>query len=186
MLEKTEIYLRDLEIKDLDSYIENHHPENEFHKFNGPYFKKPTLESLEEDREILRKKITDGDESYKSRKLIVDKKTEVLIGQVNWYWKSKETNWLEVGIVIYNKDYWSRGVGFLALKSWISEVFETKKEIVRLGLTTWSGNRRMMALAQKVGLKTEAVYRKARIVDGEYYDSVSYGILREEWAELIK
>jgi putative hydrolase of HD superfamily len=28
------------------------------------------------------------------------------------------------------------------------------------------------------------VYRKARIVDGKHYDSVSYGILREEWEEI--
>ncbi len=39
----------------------------------------------------------------------------------------------------------------------------------------------MMALAEKLGFKKEAEYRKARIVDGQYYDSVSYGILREEW-----
>ena len=30
-------------------------------------------------------------------------------------------------------------------------------------------------------MKKEAEYRKARIVNGEYYDSVSYGILKEEW-----
>jgi putative hydrolase of HD superfamily len=42
----------------------------------------------------------------------------------------------------------------------------------------------MMALAEKLGLKKEAVYRKARIVKGEYFDSVSYGILRDEWETL--
>lgn len=39
----------------------------------------------------------------------------------------------------------------------------------------------MVKLAEKLGLKLEARYRKARIVAGTYYDSVSYGILREEW-----
>ncbi|MDK2865955.1 MAG: hypothetical protein PWP51_105 [Clostridiales bacterium] len=58
------------------------------------------------------------------------------------------------------------------------------KELVGIGLTTWSGNQRMMALAEKLGLKKEAVYRKARIVKGEYFDSVSYGILRDEWETL--
>jgi putative hydrolase of HD superfamily len=48
-------------------------------------------------------------------------------------------------------------------------------------MTTWSGNTRMMHLAEKLGFVKEAVYRKARIVNGIYYDSVSYGILREEW-----
>ena len=39
----------------------------------------------------------------------------------------------------------------------------------------------MMKLAEKIGLRKEAVYRKARIVDNQYYDAVSYGILKEEW-----
>jgi len=39
----------------------------------------------------------------------------------------------------------------------------------------------MMNLAEKLGLEKEAVYRKARIVDKQYYDSISYGILKEEW-----
>lgn len=42
----------------------------------------------------------------------------------------------------------------------------------------------MMNLAEKLGLKKEAVYRKARIVDKKYYDSISYGILKEEWKEI--
>lgn len=42
----------------------------------------------------------------------------------------------------------------------------------------------MMNLAEKLGLKKEAVYRKARIVDNKYYDSISYGILMEEWKTL--
>lgn len=50
-----------------------------------------------------------------------------------------------------------------------------------IGSVTWSGNLRMMRLAEKLELKKEAVYRKARIVDRTYYDSVSYGILRDEW-----
>lgn len=39
----------------------------------------------------------------------------------------------------------------------------------------------MLGLAEKLGFKKEAVYRKARIVINEYFDSISYGILREEW-----
>jgi len=39
----------------------------------------------------------------------------------------------------------------------------------------------MMNLAEKLGFVLEARYRKARIVEDQYYDSISYGILREEW-----
>ena len=67
---------------------------------------------------------------------------------------------------------------------WIEETFVQNPEIIRIGLSTWSGNERMMKLAEKIGLKKEAVYRKARIVDNQYYDSVSYGILKDEWKVL--
>jgi putative hydrolase of HD superfamily len=39
----------------------------------------------------------------------------------------------------------------------------------------------MMRLAGKLGFLEEARHRKARIVNGRYYDSMGYGILREEW-----
>jgi len=39
----------------------------------------------------------------------------------------------------------------------------------------------MIRLALKLGMIEEARFRNARIVLGNYYDSVSYGILREEW-----
>ncbi len=44
----------------------------------------------------------------------------------------------------------------------------------------------MMHLTEKLGYQKEAVFRKARIVKGEYYDSIGYGILREEWGSLFK
>ena len=58
---------------------------------------------------------------------------------------------------------------------------ETKEEIVRLGISTWSGNIGMIKLAKKVGMKKEAEYRNARIIKGQYFDAVSYGILKTEW-----
>lgn len=39
----------------------------------------------------------------------------------------------------------------------------------------------MMALARKLGFTEEARFRKARIVNGEYFDGMGYGILRKEW-----
>ena len=67
---------------------------------------------------------------------------------------------------------------------WINKIFDKNPELIRIGLSTWSGNTRMMNLAEKLGLKKEAVYRKARIVDNQYYDSISYGILKEEWKNI--
>lgn len=109
-----------------------------------------------------------------------------MIGTVSWYWQSKATNWKSIGIVIYDEQYWGKGIGTDSLKLWIDYLFETAKEITRLDLRTWSGNERMISLAKKIGFKEEARFRKARIINGLHYDSIGMGILREEWHEMVK
>ncbi len=182
MTKQMNIILREIEIKDLEDYLYWNHPSREFHKFNGPYYEKSSEEELEKYVEELKERLLIGEKNIlKNKKIIANKDNNEIIGQVNWYWKSQETLWMEVGIVIFNENYWGKGIGYEALKKWIDEIFIKNPKLIRLGLTTWSGNLRMIRLAEKLGLKKEAVYRKARIVDNQYYDSVSYGILREEW-----
>ena len=177
-----DIVLRDLKIEDLEDYLYWNHPSREFHKFNGPYFTKDNEEELREYVDHLKEQFIKGENNiFSNRKIIANKDTDEIIGQVNWYWQSQETLWMEIGIAIFNEHYWGQGIGYNALTIWIDEVFEQNPKLVRIGLSTWSGNERMMRLSEKLGLKKEAVYRKARIVNNEYYDSVSYGILKEEW-----
>ncbi len=179
------IILRNLKISDLDEYFDLNKPSREYHKFNGPYYEKETEEELLERIEKMRTSLKKGEVSF-NKMIIANENNDEYIGEVTWHYKSKETNWIEIGIVVCNEKYWGKGVGAKALKLWVSKLFLEKTEIVRLGLTTWSGNERMMKLSEKLGFVCEARYRKARIVNGEYYDSVSYGVLREEWEELNK
>lgn len=182
MTKPINIILRELEIKDLADYLYWNHPSREFHKFNGPYYKKSNEEELINQIEDFKTRLLKGERNVlNNKKIITNKDTDEIIGQVNWYWKSQETLWMEVGIVIFNENYWGNGIGSKALKIWIDEVFADNPKLIRIGLSTWSGNERMMKLAEKLGLKKEAVYRKARIVNNQYYDSVSYGVLKEEW-----
>lgn len=176
------IKIRSLELRDLDNYYDLNKPSRKFHDFNGPYFKQETSEELLEKIERFRTRLENNEKSQ-AVQMIADADDNTLIGQVSYYWKSEETSWMEIGIVIFNEDYWGYGIGYQALKMWVDKLFKEKDDIVRLGLTTWSGNERMMGLAKKLGFKLEACYRKARIVKGVYYDSISYGILREEWEE---
>lgn len=178
--EMKNIILRKIKLEDLDSYYLLNISSKEHHKYNGPYYQKPSNDELK--KRIDKIKVELLSEDYQSNSLmIVDSDNNILIGEVSYYWKSKETLWMEIGIVIFNENYWGCGIGYIALKKWINKLFTDKKNITRLGLSTWSGNVRMIGLANKLGFICEATYRKARIVDGTYYDSVSYGILREEW-----
>jgi RimJ/RimL family protein N-acetyltransferase len=42
----------------------------------------------------------------------------------------------------------------------------------------------MIKAAEKVGMQEEARIRKARTVEGKYYDAIKMGVLREEWEAL--
>ncbi|MGN1292109.1 MAG: GNAT family N-acetyltransferase, partial [Levilactobacillus brevis] len=57
----------------------------------------------------------------------------------------------------------------------------TQTPLPHIGLTTWSGNQRMCHLAESLGLREEARVRQVRYWQGRYWDSVKYGVLREEW-----
>ncbi|MGL5351903.1 MAG: GNAT family N-acetyltransferase [Clostridium sp.] len=182
MGKQLEIFIRELEREDLEAYLYLNHPDREFHKFNGPYYGRSNEEELKKYVDGLKVLFLQGEKNVlRNIKMIVNKDSNELIGQVNWYWKSEETFWMEVGIIIFNESYWGMGLGYKALKMWINEVFRENPELVRIGLSTWSGNERMMKLAEKLGMVKEAVYKKARIVNNEYYDALSYGILRLNW-----
>lgn len=148
----------------------------EWTKFNGPYFgyKKP---SLEEYNHSKFRKLQLG------KTHLVVEHNKVIVGIVSYYWECEDTRWLEAGIVIYNNSFWGMKLGKKAMIAWVSNLFESLNNIERIGLTTWSGNKRMMKCAESIGFHLEGRIRKVRYYNGVYYDSMKYGVLREEWAK---
>lgn len=102
------------------------------------------------------------------------------IGMVSYYWEDKPSKWLEMGIILYQSNHWGKGIGTRALKMWMNHLFNTLP-IQRVGFTTWSGNKRMIQVGEKLGMKMEAKIRRVRYYKGHYYDSIRMGLLREEW-----
>lgn len=177
-----QISIRDWKEEDAEKYRFWNTGKHLWMEYDGPYYPKSTAKEVEES--IIRfNKITSefSEQDTRRRMFIADNKTDQLIGIVSWYWQSEETNWKSIGIVIYDEAFWSKGVGYEALSVWIDYLFEADQGMARLDLRTWSGNFGMMKLATKLGFMEEARFRKARIVKGEYYDSIGMGILREEW-----
>jgi RimJ/RimL family protein N-acetyltransferase len=149
----------------------------EWKKFDAPYFPL-AQQTYAEFQERMDKRIHF---SHIPPEMIIEQ-DGVIIGDVSFYWEHEPTRWLEVGIVIYSPDHWSGGYGTEALTLWIDYLFQ-KLEIGRVGLTTWSGNPRMMRCAEKLGMKLEGRMRRCRYYNGIYYDSIRMGILREEWEQ---
>ncbi len=166
----------------IEQYMYWQSEKHDYQAFNGPYFDKENEEQIRSKKQAFLDEIRKDGQLLHKRFICIDHSE--IVGQVSYYWRSIETDWLEIGIAIYEKQHWSKGFGRKALTLWINHVFDQFPQIVRIGLSTWSGNHGMIKLAEKLGLYQEACYKKARIVKGKYYDSVSYGILREEWTKL--
>lgn len=150
----------------------------EWAKYNAPYFNEYKLISY--DQFLISNQvpflISDN-----VRSIVVN---DEIVGIVTRYWENKDTRWLEVGIVIYDETFWNKGIALKVLKVWIDKCFIDFPEIERVGLATWSGNLGMMRVSEKLGMTLEARIRKARYYNNYYYDSIKYGILREEFYNL--
>lgn len=108
-----------------------------------------------------------------------------VIGALNFYWENERTRWLEIGLVIFSEENWSKGYGSQAIKEWTSEMFSNFPEIQRVGFTTWSGNPGMIQIGKKNHFTQEAKLRQVRYFEGTYYDEIRFGLLRSEWERLF-
>lgn len=163
---------------DIDAlyYWKYEEEEQEAKKWNGPFITEVKI-SREEYRQIWQydNEIYPGFPST-----LVIKARHKLIGTVGAYWVDKKSSWLETGIVIYDKEYWNNGYGTEAYQLWVDFLFRTTN-LHRLGMATWSGNTRMIKVAERAGMVEEGRIREARKVNGNYYDAVKMGVLRREW-----
>lgn len=174
MVRDEELVIRPIETYDLDRLWELMYKDAtpEFKKWDAPYF-----EHRAQPYDVYRE---GADEHIGRDDMWVIEVDGTVYGTVSFYYEDAGQNWLEVGIILHQADRWNRGIGTRALRLWISHLFETLPT-VRVGLTTWSGNERMMKVAEKVGMRLEGRIRQVRVVDDVRYDSIRMGMLREEW-----
>ncbi|RLL48326.1 N-acetyltransferase [Oceanobacillus piezotolerans] len=164
--------------KDIDELYFWKYEENgqEAKKWNGPYIPEEKVTKIDYQKSW-------EEEIYPNVPAsMVIRADGKVIGSVGCYWVDQNTNWLETGIVIYDSNYWNGGYGTEAYKLWIDFLFNST-DLHRLGMSTWSGNTRMVKVAEKIGMIEEARIRQARTVNGEYFDAIKMGILRSEWEE---
>jgi RimJ/RimL family protein N-acetyltransferase len=114
------------------------------------------------------------------RRMVIETHAGSPVGTVSCYWVDARTEWMEVGIAIYESRHWNRGYGSEALALWVDYLFEALP-LRRIGLRTWSGNPRMIRVARRLGLRQEARFREAAAKGRRVYDRVAFGLLRREW-----
>ncbi|HIY91821.1 MAG TPA: GNAT family N-acetyltransferase [Candidatus Companilactobacillus pullicola] len=173
----SKVELRQAQPEDLEEFWELafSDPNAGWTKLNGPYFH-DDLPSKEKFINELAPKVWLGNKDH----LLITSDGKIVGSVGGGFEDGKLAKWYDMGITIYATDTWDKHIGSQALKLFITYLFKLY-DLPHLGLTTWSGNPRMMHVAEKIGMKQEARIRKVRFYEGKYYDSVKYGILRDEW-----
>jgi len=86
----------------------------------------------------------------------------------------------EIGIVIFNSDFWSKGYGSEALKLLLDFGFK-ELNLNSIELQVFETNPRAIKCYSNVGFKEVGRRRKARFFEGKYIDLLLMDILRQEF-----
>jgi RimJ/RimL family protein N-acetyltransferase len=100
-----------------------------------------------------------------------------LVGIRRWYPVDRVAS---LTALIGDSAYWGSGYGTDALLLLVDYAFDWL-DVRKLSLMTMSLNARMIRQMEKVNFTLEARRREATYADGEWYDALVYGRLREEW-----
>lgn len=88
-------------------------------------------------------------------------------------------------IAIGEKDYWGKGYGIEATQLLINYGFR-QLNLHRISSSAIEFNERGIKLHKRLGFQKEGVRRKAIFKNGQFWDEILFGLLREEWEEKRK
>ena len=105
------------------------------------------------------------------------------IGNCGLHWISPKDHNATFGIIIGEKDYWSKGYGVEAARLLINYGFQ-QLNLHRISSAAVAFNERSIKFHKKLGFEEEGRLRQAMFKNGQYHDRVEFGLLREEWTGL--
>ena len=111
---------------------------------------------------------------------IFDSKTSEHIGNVKLDFHDVKANVSELGLLIGNKNYWGRGIGYEACNLAISYGFE-KMNLRKIYLAVYENNLNAKKLYEKLGFILEGTLRKQIMANNTYYDKYLMGLFKTEF-----
>jgi len=102
------------------------------------------------------------------------------IGNTNFFNVSPEDRSAELGIMIGDKGYWSKGYGTDALTTLLRFGFD-EMNLYRIALCVYEQNGRARACYRKCGFVEEARMREEIFQEGAYQDLIWMSVLRAEF-----
>ena len=168
------VYLRPLEMEDVDSFIVwlNDEEIRQYVKRTSPLNRIREREFIErlykDDREIILGIVLEEDDR--------------LIGNIALHGILNPYRHATLGIFIGDKTCWSKGYGTEALRLMLGHGFD-QLNLHRIYLTVLGFNARAIRAYEKVGFRREGAFREQTYRDGKYHDILIMGILEDEWRE---
>ncbi len=140
----------------------------------------PWVDSTKSEKDILTF-INSGLDNYAKRNgfqlgLIVEKKMVGILGLHYINWTSGHT---EMGYWL-SKEYEAKGFMTAAVAALIDKLFSHYK-LARVEIRANSENLRSRAIPKRLGFLEEGTLRQIGMNNGQAFDMVVYGLLKEEW-----
>jgi RimJ/RimL family protein N-acetyltransferase len=107
-----------------------------------------------------------------------------LIGDIGVWIESWAHGEAWAGIVIGEREFWGKGYGTEAMQLMLQYAF-AELNLRRVSLGVFAYNPRAIRSYAKAGFRREGVVRGDCLRDGQRWDSVAMGILRDEWEATI-
>ncbi len=137
--------------------------------------------NLKEEKEYIKRRLKN--KAKDTLHFCIDTKDGVHIGVTAIDSMHKRNKSGEFGIVIGNKDYWSKGLGEEASRIIIDYGFK-KLKLHRLYLHVYEYNPRATKLYKKLGFKREGVLKEANFWNGKFWNTYHMALLDREWKKL--
>jgi RimJ/RimL family protein N-acetyltransferase len=105
------------------------------------------------------------------------------VGWVNYYHLNEKERYALVGVALPEPEEWGKGYGTEAVCLVIDYLFR-EMGIDEVRTQTWTGNERMIRVAQKCGLRNAGLspHRAALSVRGEPLEFIHFSMSRAEWS----
>lgn len=171
ILKSDKIHLRFITLNDVNDVYLSWLNDNEV--MQGIATSGYTIDNL---RSYVSERLTNSDIAFFA---IISNDTNEHIGNVKIDFHDKKANVSELGLLIGNKDYWARGVGYAACKLAIDYGFNVMN-LRKIYLAVYENNLNAKKLYEKLGFKLEGTLRKHVMADGKFYDKYLMGIFKEE------
>ena len=119
-------------------------------------------------------------QSFGEVRFVIETKEGLPLGNMGLHDGSPEHRRAWLGMMIGEKEFWSKGFGSDALMTLLRFAFD-EMNLHRVALDVYDFNQRGQASYRKCGFVEEGRRRHARYQQGAYHDVVAMSVLREEW-----